>query len=246
MIMSSFKTNIDIFASPLSLPKALSLDNYVEVWHAVKFSDYIWNSVIVSGCAVFTILFVSSLAGFYLSRYSFKWNGYILFFFMIGLMLPMKLAIIPLYLIMMNLHLQDTLASLIFVYIANGIPLAVFVFFGFFRTIPKALEDSARLDGCNEFQIYYRITLPLMKPAISIIGIVQLEKVWNDFFYPLIFIRTEELKTIPLGIMSLFGEFDTQWNLLFAGLTISSLPMLIAFLFASRQFIEGLTSGAVK
>lgn len=237
---------MDIFTSPLSLPNSLSLENYKAVWEVVDFSSYIWNSLIVSAASVFIVLFVSSMAGYYLSRYTFKWNPFILLFFMIGLMLPMRLAVIPLYMMMMNLGLLDSLFSLIFVYVAGGIPFAVFLFYGFFRTVPRALEDSARLDGCNDFQIYYRIVLPLMKPAISIVAIINLLNVWNDFFYPLIFIRDDALKTIPLGMLTLFGEFDTQWNLLFAGLTISSLPMLIAFLFASRQFMDGLTEGAVK
>lgn len=246
MITSSFKENMEIFSSPLGLPKSFSLDNYIEVWSVVNFSDYIWNSIIVSSAAVFIVLFVSSMAGFYLARYRFKWNIFLLLFFMVGLMLPMKLAVIPLYIMMMKLGLLDTLFSLIFIYVAGGIPFAVFLFYGFFRTVPRALEDSARLDGCNDFQIYYKIVLPLMKPAISIVGIVNLINVWNDFFYPLIFIRTDTLKTIPLGMLTLFGEYDTQWNLLFAGLTLSSLPMLIAFLFASRQFMDGLTQGAIK
>lgn len=246
MITSSLKSNVDIFTNPLSLPSSFNLDNYFEVWEVVNFSSYIWNSVIVSAASVFIVLFVSSMAGYYLARYQFKWNSYLLLFFMIGLMLPMKLAVIPLYMIMMKLGLLDTLFSLIFIYVAGGIPFAVFLFYGFFRTVPKALEDSARLDGCNDFQIYYKIVLPLMKPAISIVGIVNLINVWNDFFYPLIFIRTDSLSTIPLGMLTLFGEYDTQWNLLFAGLTLSSLPMIIAFLFASRQFMESLTEGAVK
>src|SRR5699024_3314431 len=115
----------------------------------------------------------------------------LLLFFMAGLMLPMKLAVIPLYMLMVDLNLVDTLWSLIFTNVAWGIPLAVFLFYGFFRTIPGALEDSARLDGCNNFQIYYRIILPIMKPAISIVGIVNLLNFWNDFFFPLIFIRTD-------------------------------------------------------
>ena len=246
MIMSSFKTNLEIFTEPLSLPKSFSLDNYKEVWNVVNFSDYVWNSIFVSFATVFIVLLVASMAGFYLSRYKFKWNPYILFFFMIGLMLPMRLAIIPLYITMLNLGLLNTPFSLIFVYVAGGIPFAVFIFYGFFRTVPHALEESARLDGCNDFQVYYKIVLPLMRPAISIVAIVNLVNVWNDFFYPLIFIRSEELKTIPLGMLTLFGEYDTQWNLLFAGLTISSLPMIIAFLFLSRQFMEGLTQGALK
>lgn len=246
MILNSFKTNLEIFRSPLGLPSAFNLQNYIDVWQTVNFSGYVWNSIYVSAGSVFVILFVSSLAAYYLSRYSFKWNPYILFFFMLGLMLPMKLAIIPLYLIFMNLGLLDTLTSLIIVYVAGNIPFAVFVFYGFFKTLPKDLEQSARLDGCNEFQVYYKIVLPLMKPAIATVGIVNLIGVWNDFFYPLIFIRSDELRTIPIGMLTLFGEYDTQWNLLFAGLTISSLPMIIAFLFASKQFIEGLTSGAIK
>lgn len=246
MFSSSFKTNIEIFTTPLSLPKSFSFENFIEVWDVVNFSNYIWNSIIVSSASVFIVLFVSSLAGFYLARYPFKWNTAILLFFMIGLMLPMKLAVIPLYMMMMKLGLLDTLFSLIFIYVAGGIPFAVFLFYGFFRTVPKALEDSARLDGCNEFQIYYKIVLPLMKPAISIVGIVNLINVWNDFFYPLIFIRTDSLSTIPLGMLTLFGEYDTEWNLLFAGLSLSALPMIVAFLFASRQFMEGLTEGAVK
>ncbi|RNB83560.1 carbohydrate ABC transporter permease [Brevibacillus panacihumi] len=246
MISSSFKSNLEILTSPLGLPHSFSFENYVLVWEKVSFGSYVWNSVYVSALSVFFILFISSLAAFYLSRFSFRWNPFVLFFFMIGLMLPMKLAILPLYMIMLQLNLLDTLTSLVILYVAGGIPFAVFVFYGFFRTLPTELDQSARLDGCNSFQVYYKIILPLMKPALATVGIVHLIGVWNDFFYPLIFLKSEELSTIPLGVLTLFGEYDTEWNLLFASLTISSLPMIVAFLFASKQFIEGLTSGAIK
>ncbi|WP_213525065.1 carbohydrate ABC transporter permease [Paenibacillus sp. J31TS4] len=246
MIMSSFKTNMEIMTSPLGLPKSFTLDNYIEVWKQVHFSDYFLNSLLVSSVSVFLILLVSSMAAFYLSRYTFKWNGMLLFFFMLGLMLPMKLAISPLYMMMLKLNLLDTLTSLIIVYVAGHISFAVFVFYGFFRTLPKELDQSARMDGCNGFQVYYKIVLPLMRPALATVSIVDLIGIWNDFFYPLIFIKSTELGTIPLGMLTLFGEHDTDWNLLFCGLTLSSLPMILAFLFASRQFIEGMTTGAVK
>ncbi|WNC15377.1 carbohydrate ABC transporter permease [Brevibacillus brevis] len=246
MIISSFKSNMEILTSPLGLPHSLAGANYAEVWERVNFGAYVWNSVYVSALSVFFILFLSSLAAFYLSRYPFRWNPYVLFFFMLGLMLPMKLAILPLHMIMLDLHLLDTLTSLVILYVAGGIPFGVFVFYGFFKTLPTELDQSARLDGCNGFQVYYKIILPLMKPALATVGIVHLIGVWNDFFYPLIFLKSEELSTIPLGVLTLFGEYDTEWNLLFASLTISSLPMIIAFLFASKQFIEGLTSGAIK
>ncbi|MED1785705.1 carbohydrate ABC transporter permease [Brevibacillus fortis] len=199
MIVSPLKSNLDILTSPLGLPSFFSLDNYIEVWEKVNFEAYMWNSIYVSGMSVFFILFISSLAAFYLSRYSFRWNSYVLFFFMLGLMLPMKLAILPLYMIMLQLQLLDTLTSLVILYV-----------------------------------------------ALATVGIVHLIGVWNDFFYPLIFVKCEELSTIPLGVLKLFGEYDTEWNMLFASLTISSMPMIIAFLFASKQFIEGLTSGAIK
>ncbi|TCZ77409.1 carbohydrate ABC transporter permease [Paenibacillus albiflavus] len=246
MISSSFKTKIEIMTHPLALPESISLNNYIEVWQKVKFSSYLLNSVLVSTLSVVCILIVSSLAAFYLTRYKFKWNGFLLVFFMFGLMIPMKLAITPLYMLMLKLGLMDTHLSLIILYTAGNTSLALFIFYGFFRTLPAEFDQSARIDGCNGFQVYYKIILPLMRPSIATVGIVTLIGVWNDFFYPLIFLKTTELNTIPLGLMSLFGEYDTEWNLLFCGLTISSLPMLLAFAFASKQFIEGLTAGGVK
>jgi len=246
MFTSSFKSNTEIISFPLKLPNKLSLDNFISVWNEVNFGDYLWNSVFVSVVSIVVILIVSSLAAFYLARFNFKWNGPLLFFFMVGLMLPMKLAVLPMYMLMMKLHLVNTLYSLIIIYIAGKIPLAVFILYGFFRTVPKELELSAQIDGCSNFQVYYKIILPLMRPALATVAIVDLLDIWNDFFYPLIFIRDEALKTIPLGMQSLFGEFHTEWNLLFAGLALSSLPMIIAFLFASKQFIEGIASGALK
>jgi len=246
MIMSSFKTKEEITKFPLGMPSGFSLTNYVEVWKKVHFSDYFLNSLYVSAISVFLVLLVSSMAAFYLARYSFRFNGAILFFFMLGLMLPMKLAISPLYMMMLKLNLLDTFASLIIVYVAGRISFAVFVFYGFFKTLPKDLDQSARIDGCNDFQVYYKIVLPLMRPALATVSIVDLIGIWNDFFYPLIFIKSTEKGTIPLGMLTLFGEYDTDWNLLFCGLTLSSLPLILAFLAASKQFIEGMTTGAVK
>ncbi|NOU93918.1 ABC transporter permease subunit [Paenibacillus sp. LMG 31456] len=246
MIMSSFKTKKEITTSPLGLPHSFSFVNFIEVWNKVHFDEYFINSVFVSGVSVIIILIISSMAAFYLARYTFRWNGAVLFFFMLGLMLPMKLAISPLYMQLMKLNLLDSLIGLIIVYIAGHISFAVFLFFGFFGTLPKDLDQSARIDGCNDFQVYYKIVLPLMRPAMATVAITDLIHVWNDFFYPLVFIKSTEKGTIPLGMLNLFGEYDTEWNLLFSGLTLSSLPMIIAFLIASRQFIEGLTAGAVK
>lgn len=246
MIVSSLKTNREIFANPFSLPKSFSLETYQKLWEAVPFASFLWNSVAVSAMSVLLITVFSAMAAFYLSRYSFRWTGTLYFFFIVGLMIPIKLGIVPLFLLMKNLGLLNSLWSLILIYTASGIPISVFILTGFFRTLPIELEEAARIDGCSHFQVLWRVLLPLIRPAIATVVIINFIHAWNDFFFPLIFIQEEALKTIPVGMMVLFGEYETDWSLLFAGLTLSALPMIVVFLMASKQFMEGLTAGAVK
>jgi raffinose/stachyose/melibiose transport system permease protein len=246
MITSSFKTNAEILSNPLGLPGSFSLAPYRKLWEAVPITDFLLNSVLVSVASVALILLVSSLASFYIARFSFKWNGFLYFFFLIGLMIPLKLGIVPLFLLMKKLGLLNSLWSLILVYTASGIPISVFILTGFFRTLPVELEEAARMDGCNHFQVFWRVLLPLIRPALGTVMIINFIQAWNDFFFPLIFIQNETLKTIPVGMLSLFGEYEADWSMLFAGLTLSALPMIVVFLMASKQFMEGLTAGAVK
>lgn len=246
MIVSSFKTNAEIFSNPLSLPRSLSLETYRKLWEAVPFAHFFWNSVVVSVASVVLIALFSAMAAFYLARFSFRWTGVLYFFFLIGLMIPIKLGIVPLFMLMKKLGLLNSLWSLIVIYTASGIPISVFILTGFFRTLPVELEEAARIDGCSHFQVLWRVLLPLIRPALGTVVIINFIGAWNDFFFPLIFIQEETLKTIPVGMMVLFGEYETDWSLLFAGLTLSALPMIGVFLLASRQFMEGLTAGAVK
>ncbi|GED68317.1 sugar ABC transporter permease [Brevibacillus reuszeri] len=247
MIASSFKTNRQIFESPLSLlPEAFSLDTYKRLWEVVPFADFLMNSIFVSVMSVLLITIFSAMAAFYLARFSYKWTGVLYFFFLLGLMIPIKLGILPLFILMKNLGLLGSLWSLIMIYTASGIPISVFILTGFFRTLPVELEEAARIDGCNHFQVFWRVLLPLIRPALGTVVIINFIHAWNDFFFPLIFIQTDALKTIPVGMMVLFGEYETDWSLLFAGLTLSALPMIGVFLMASKQFMEGLTAGAVK
>jgi len=246
MMMSSFKSTAEIFANPLSLPESFSLQNYVKLWESVPFADFLLNSIIVSVVSVLLILLFSSLAAYYIARFSFRWNGYLYFFFLLGLMIPLKLGIVPLFLLMKDLGLLNSLWSLILIYTGSGIPISVFILTGFMRTLPVQLEEAARIDGCNNFQVFWKIMLPLIRPALGTVMIINFISAWNDFFFPLIFIQEETLKTIPVGMLSLFGEYEADWSLLFAGLTMSALPMIVVFLMASKQFMEGLTAGAVK
>ncbi|USG64469.1 carbohydrate ABC transporter permease [Brevibacillus ruminantium] len=246
MVSSSLKTNAEIFTNPLSLPGSFHFDTYRKLWEAVPFADFLINSAVVSVTSVVLIAVSSSMAAFYLARFSYRWTGWLYFFFVMGLMIPVKLGIVPLFLLMKKLGLLNSLWSLILIYTASGIPISVFILTGFFRTLPVELEEAARIDGCNHFQVFWKVLLPLIRPALGTVVIINFIHAWNDFFFPLIFIQKDTLKTIPVGMMVLFGEYETDWSLLFAGLTLSALPMIVVFLLASRQFMEGLTAGAVK
>lgn len=246
MITSSFKTTLEIFKEPLAVPIKLSFAAYEKLLNQLPFGTYWWNSVLVSVISVAIILLTCSLAAYYIARTSFFWNGALLFVFLVGMMIPIKLGIVPMFLLMRDLGIINTPWSLISIFTAMGIPLGVLILSGFFRTLPKELEEAARIDGCADFQILWRIILPLMRPALGTVMIINFVTTWNDFFFPLIFIQSEAKKTIPVGMMSLFGEYASDWSTLFAGLTLASLPMIGMFLIASRQFMDGMTAGAVK
>lgn len=246
MIASSFKSSSEIFMNPLSFPKSLSLETYRNLLEQIPFMTYFYNSVIVSVMSVLLVLITTSLAAFYIARYTFLWNNIMFFFFLMGMMIPIKLGIVPLFILMNDLGLTNSLWSLIFMYTATGIPLSILILTGFFRTMPMELEEAARIDGASDLRILWNVVLPLMRPALGTVMIINFIQSWNDFFFPLIFITDEMKKTIPVGMLSLFGQYSADWGALFAGLTLSSLPMIVIFFIASRQFMEGLTAGAVK
>lgn len=246
MIASSFKSSSEIFTHPLSFPKSFHLDTYKTLLEQIPFMKYFFNSIVVSFISVVFILITGSLAAFYIARYKYKWNNALFFFFLMGMMIPIKLGIVPLFILMKNMGLTNSLWSLIFMYTATGIPLSMLILTGFFKTMPLELEEAARMDGANDLRILWNVVLPLMRPALGTVFIINFIQSWNDFFFPLIFITNEAKKTITVGMLSLFGEYSADWGSLFAGLTLSSVPMIVLFFIASKQFMEGITAGAVK
>ena len=243
MLSNSLRPDLDILSNPLGLPLEPEFTNYIDIWERSNFPAYFWNSLYVTGVSVILLLLISSMAAFYLARLDFRWNKPLLIMFLLGLMLPLKLAVLPLFMLMQSLDLLDTRMALILVHIAERLSFAVFVLYGFFTTLPRDVEEAGLVDGANWWQVYRRIALPLMRPALATVAIVSIVSVWNEFFFPLVFIRSDELRTIPLGMLTIVGEFQTEWGLLFAGLTLASVPMIIAFLVLARQFMEGLTEG---
>jgi raffinose/stachyose/melibiose transport system permease protein len=246
MVLSSLKTTREIFQQPFDLPSTLRWDNYAQVWSAAHFATYFRNSVAVTVASMCLILVTGTLASYALARYRFRGNDLIFVYFLAGIMVPIRLAIIPLFVLMRDLSLLDNLWSLILVYAASGLPSAVFILTGFLRTVPHELDEAARIDGAGEAGILLRVLLPLVRPALAIVTVYNVIPIWNDFFFPLVFIHEDALKTVPLGLTVFFGEYQTNWALLFAGLTLAAAPVLALYVMLSQQFIRGLTAGAVK
>lgn len=246
MVITAFKSTREIFLDPFGLPRNWSLEPFVRVWQRADFGTYFRNSIVVTLSATLLVLATSSMAAYGLARYSFRLGNSLYLFFLGGIMIPIRLGVLPLFMLMRNLNLLDSHASLVLIYAASGLPMSVFLLTGFFRTLPRELEDAARIDGCTEFQIFWRVMLPLVRPGLATVTIVNFVPWWNDFFFPLLFIQSDHLKTVPLGMTIFFGQYMTDWGLLFAGMLLMSLPLLVLYVIMSRQFIAGLTAGAVK
>ena len=245
-LISAFKSTTEIMNDPFGLPGAWSLKNFGEVLGAGNFGIYFRNSVLVVLGAEAIILTLSATAGYALGRYKFKLNGALYGLVLIGLMVPAKLLLVPLFIQLKHMGLLDSLWGLILVYAAGGVPAGVFIMTGFFRALPNALESAARIDGANDWTIFRRIMLPLVRPPLAIVAIYTAIPIWNDFLLPIVFISSPNLKTMPQGLSVFFGEHAVNMGALFAGLTLSALPLVLLYLLLSEQFIKGLTAGAVK
>lgn len=246
MVLTAFKSTPEIFRNPFGLPESWSLGTFRSVWARANFGLYLRNSLLITGASALLLLAAAAPAAYALARYSFKLRGALSLFFLAGIMIPIRLGILPLYLLMRDLNLIDTPFALIFTYTASGMPMSVFLLSVFFRNLPRELEDAARMDGCTETQTFWRIMLPLVRPGLATVVVVNVVPWWNDFFFPLLFLTSDTWKTIPLGMQVFFGQHLVDWSLVFSGMVLASLPLLIIYLVMSRQFIAGLTAGAVK
>lgn len=246
MVLSGFKTTPEIFMSPFSMPKKFNIENFQVIWEKTNVPRYFLNSIIVTVSSIALLLITGTMAAYAISRYKFRGALMVSLFFLSGLMLPLRLAIIPLFIQLKYLGLIDSLLGLIFIYTAMSLPATVFILTGFLRSLPKELEDSARMDGASELRIMLDIMVPLISPALVIAGIYSAVPIWNDFFFPLIFIQSPEWKTLAQGLTTFFGEYSINYGVLYAGLSLASLPMIFIFIAQSRRFIAGMTAGALK
>lgn len=246
IVNSSLRETNDFARSPMKLATHPYWQNFKDVWAGGTFPTYMKNSLVVTGGSLILILLLSLGAGFVLGRYKFRGHSIILGFILSGMLVPAKLAILPLFIQLKWMHLLDSYIGLILVYTSGALPAAIFIMSGFFSALPSDLDNAARIDGASEFQLLRVVLTPLVRPGLAIVAIYSAIPIWNDFFLPLVFLQSPEKKTIMQGLTAFFGEYSSQWGIIFAGLMIAALPLITLYLVISEQFIKGLTAGAVK
>lgn len=247
-IVNSFKTRSAIFQAPMQLPtpSTFSLVGYDAVLGQGDFATYFQNSIVVTLVSIFLVMLFGAMAAFALSEYRFKGNTVIGLYLAIGIMIPIRLGTVAILQGMVAAGLVNTLTALILVYTAEGIPLAVFILSEFMRTVSADLKNAGRIDGLSEYAIFFRLVLPLVRPALATVAVFTMIPIWNDLWFPLILAPSDATKTVTLGSRVFIGQFVTNWNAVLAALTLAILPILGLYFLFSKQLIRGITAGAVK
>ena len=246
--INSFKSRRAIFSEPLALPGAGTFDlvGYVTVFAQGDFTGYFVNSLIVTLAALAGILAFGAMAAFGLAEYRFRLNTLMGLYLALGIMIPIRLGTVGILELMVRLGLVNTLWALILVYIAQGLPLAIFILSEFMRTVSDDLKNAGRIDGLSEYVIFLRLVVPLVRPALATVAVFSLIPIWNDLWFPLILAPSEATKTVTLGAQVFIGQFVTNWNAVLAALTLAIIPVLALYVIFSRSLIRGITSGAIK
>jgi raffinose/stachyose/melibiose transport system permease protein len=248
IIINAFKARKAIFTEPLALPNAdtFSMIGFQTVMKQGDFVQYFTNSMIVTVASLFFILLFGAMAAFALSEYRFKGNQLLGLYLALGIMIPIRIGTVAILKLMVATGLINTLTALILVYVAQGLPLAVFILSEFMRQVSDDLKNAGRIDGMSEYAIFFKLVLPLVKPSMATVAVFNMIPIWNDLWFPLILAPGEATKTLTLGSQVFIGQFVTDWNAVLSALSLAILPVLILYVIFSRQLIRGITSGAVK
>jgi multiple sugar transport system permease protein len=245
--LTSIKLEKDIITRDLQyIPQNITFDNYIAIWNRAGFPTLITNSAIVAAITLVTCLTIGTLAAYSLSRYQFRGRNLFLLFYLVIRMFPVVLLIIPLFIIMRNLHLLDSRFGLAFAYTTFLLPLCVWMMKGFFDAIPSDLEDSARIDGCTRLGALYRVTLPLARSGLVATGVFIGIGSWNEYLFALMLTTSQGSRTWPVGLQLMIGEFQLPWGTFSAGGILSIIPIVIFFAIVQRSIIRGITAGAIK
>jgi raffinose/stachyose/melibiose transport system permease protein len=247
MVINSFKTAKTIYINPFWVPASYNFKHYMTVLSDSNFLMYFRNTATVVVVSITLVLVFGALAAYALANWKRKMSTVMFFFIIAGMMLPIRIASVKLIEVMRVINfLDNSLWALPAIYIAIGIPIAVSILTSFVRAVPHELIEAGFIDGAGHFRIFSQIIVPMLRPPLATVGIYNLVPYWNDIWFPLILTNKESDKTLLLGVTRLFGQYFTDWSKVLAVLTLSALPVILLYLLMSKQFIKGMTAGAVK
>lgn len=246
MVLSSFKTQAQIFDSPFSLPSSIDFGNWTSAWEEGNLGRYAINSAIVTTVSVFAVLLFGAMAAFAFSRLEFRSRNLLLVTLALGLLLPVQSYFVAQFTMLDKLTLTDTRWALIVPYIGLSLSLAVYLLKAYLDSVPAELFECARMDGCGDIRMFFAIVLPLLRPGLATVGIFTILGTWNEFLLATLYIQSDDLKTIPVGLIAFTGRYTTDYPLLFSALSIVTIPMIAIYVVFHRQVVHGITEGTTR
>lgn len=246
LFANSVKSFGDILTDAASFPTSFAWSNYSRAWDITKFPAALRNSVVITVVANLLLAFTSAMAAYRMVRHDTRTNRFLFTLFVAAMVIPFQSIMIPLMKVASTLGLMNSIPGLIVAYLGFGLPLSVFLFHGFVKSIPLEIEEAARVDGTSVYGVFFRIVLPLMKPMIVTVIILNTLWIWNDYLLPSLMLQSTALRTIPIATFAFFGQFTKQWDLALPALTLGILPIIAFFLAMQKYIVEGITQGAVK
>lgn len=245
-LINSLKTNPELLSNVISLPKKLNIDNYARTLEKMNYLRSFGNTVLISCLSVALMVLFSSLAGWRLSRTKTRLSGILFSLFIFSMLIPFSSIMIPLYKVVLALHIKNSLIGLSFVYAGLGVSMAIFLYHGFVKSIPLELEDAAAIDGCGGIRTFFSIVFPLLRPVTATICITNVLWVWNDFLLPLIVVSDNEKYTLLLSTNTLFGQYSSDWTAILSSLILAAVPVIVFYAVFQKSIIKGIADGAVK
>lgn len=245
-ILNSFKTNGEIYTNILSFPKVWSFENYITAFQKTNYLKSLFNTIFLVSLSLIGIVIASSLAGYKLARTKSKLSGLLFGIFILSMLIPFHSIMIGLVKVSHDLHVQGSLWGLAIIYVGIGSPMAIFLYHGFTKNIPREIEEAAMIDGCNELQLFFKVVFPMLKPITATIVILNALWIWNDFLLPLLMITDKDKYTLLLSTKMLFGQYSSDWSRILAILILALLPVIIVYLFMQKYIVKGVSDGAIK
>jgi raffinose/stachyose/melibiose transport system permease protein len=246
VLVNSVKSFAEILIDAAAWPKEFLFSNYVKVWNIIDFPRAFWNSLIITVASNIGIVVITSMAAWKMVRTPGRFSKILFIFFVSAMVIPFQTVMIPLMKLGGTLGIVNSIPGLILMYFGFGVPLSLFLFHGFIKTVPFEIEEAARIDGCSQFGVFWRIVFPLLKPITVTVVILNTLWIWNDYLLPLLVLQDPNLRTIPLAASSFFAQYTKQWDMGLAALMLGIMPIIVFFLFLQKHIIKGIASGSIK